>query len=75
MTTMAPPKKKTGKGGRPASDNPKRRVVSFRCSEDFGQWLDDLTEKVRIPPAVLIELAIIKWAKEEARYGVEPPKR
>jgi hypothetical protein len=74
MTTMAPPKKGKAKGGRPRAEVPKRRVVSFRCSDEFGDWFDELSAQVRIPPASVIELALIRWAKEQG-YKPEPPVR
>ena len=74
MRTMAPDRK-SNKGGRPASANPKKRVISFRVSEEFGAWFDGLSDHVRIPAASVVELALIKWAKDVGGYESTPPKR
>jgi hypothetical protein len=73
--TMAREKKKSPRKGRPAGPNPRNRVVSFRCTEDFYQWIAGLSDHTRISPSTMLELGLIKWACEEAKYDEPPPRR
>lgn len=71
---MARAKPTKNKGGRPPVENPKRRVVSFRCSDEFGDWFDGLASQTRIPVPSIIELAVIQWARTQG-YKPEAPER
>ena len=68
-----PPGSKTGKA--PGSgDAPRKVIAQLKASAKFGKWFGKLRMHTRLPSPLLLELALIEYAKN---HGFEdpPPER
>lgn len=75
MPKMAEPKKRQPAGGRPKGPRaPRKVIVAFKGYEEFDDWLRGLANDQRLPVSVLIEHAVIAYAKQ-AGYKPEAPER
>lgn len=48
------------------------KVVTFRCSPDFYQWLEEVSESQRLTPSQVLEFGCIDFAEKR---GLEAPPR
>lgn len=72
--TMAAPKKRKP-GGRPKGEKPPREViVAFKGYPEFGDWIRRLAVARRLPVSVLIEHALIEYAKAH-EFDEDAPER
>lgn len=80
MVTMAR-KRKPG-AGRPKGTRPAReRILSFRVTEEFGDWFDGLVEHCRqeadwtLLPTTAVNIQALICLARERGYDREPPKQ
>jgi len=74
MVVMAEKHAGKGKGGRPKGPEPKRSSVSLKGSTAWRDWLNDLAEHCHMPATVVIDQALIMYAKAN-NYGEPMPPR
>ena len=74
-TMTAPKRQRKAGGGRPKAPERKVPITGFRGSPNFKDWFEGLVKFTRLPASSIIELSVIRWAKEEAGYGPEAPER
>lgn len=72
MSKMSPPRKKSH--GRPKSESPMRAIASFKGSEEFARWFDELAEHSRLTASGLIEHSLVAYAKS-IQFEKPAPKR
>jgi hypothetical protein len=74
--TMTQPKKKRKPGaGRPKGEKPPRAViVTFKGYPEFDEWMDRLAASMRLPKSLLIEHALIEYARSH-EFDEPPPER
>jgi hypothetical protein len=72
-TNMAEPKRRRGVG-RPTVPQPKRPFASIRGRPEFEAWFKGLSSHSRLSGSILIEHALIEYAKNHG-YDVNPPER
>lgn len=63
-----PPKRK---GPAPPTRN---TVLTIKGTEEWKAWLNGLCDHVRIPASTIVDLALVRYAKEVG-YTREAPKR
>jgi len=73
---MAEPKKrKSARTGRPKSArSPREIVITFKGYPEFADWVRDLAATHRLPVSILIEHALIQFAKDH-EFEKDPPER
>lgn len=71
---MSPAKKGTKKMGRPKVAEPRESIASFRGSKAFADWFDAFIKSERDNGAILIEKALVHYAKARG-FKPEPPER
>lgn len=69
---MSPPAKRSP--GRPPVAEPKKSIASFRGSRAFAEWFDAFIKSERDTGAILIEKALVAYAKQRG-FKLEPPER
>lgn len=75
MTTMAAPKRRPGRPPKPKHElSRKETVLALKGSEEFRAWLEGLAAHMRLPLSIVMEHALVVYAKQEG-YDPEPPKR
>jgi hypothetical protein len=76
MLTMSPARKKRAGTLKPTEDRPtrKRVLAAFKGSEEFAAWLERFVAHKRLPVSILIEHALIAFAKQEG-FDEAPPER
>lgn len=72
MTTMARPRNRPK--GRPKGEKVKKSIASIKGTDEFREWLDGLSKHTHLPYAILIELALRRYAVEEG-YDTPAPER
>lgn len=73
--TMAEPKKRKPVKGRPKGPkSPRKIIVTFKGYEEFDEWLSRLASFRRLPVSVLIEHALIEYARKH-EFDEEAPER
>lgn len=71
---MSPAKKGTKRAGRPPVPEPKKSIASFRGSKAFADWFEAFIKAERDNGAILIEKALVHYAKARG-FKPEPPER
>jgi hypothetical protein len=72
---MAEPKKRKPKMGRPKGPKaPRKIIISFKGYEEFDGWLQRLATFRRLPVSVLIEHALIEYARAH-EFNDDAPER
>ncbi len=76
MQPMAPARKRPKRMEPPAPHDAgkKRSLLGIKGSEEFATWLDGLATHTRLPLSILVEHALIAYAKQVG-YDPTPPER
>jgi hypothetical protein len=53
---------------------PRSTVLTMKGTEEWKAWLDQLSDHLRIPISTIVDLALVRYAKEMG-FTKEPPKR
>jgi hypothetical protein len=69
-------KKRTApKAGKQSTEpGPRSTVLTIKGTEEWKEWLNGLSDHLRIPTSTIVDLALVRYAKESG-YTKEPPKR
>ncbi len=68
------PRQKRKAVGRPKVPEPMIPIASFKGSKAFAAWFDRLLEHCRMPTSVVIEHALMEFAKT-MKFQEKPPRR
>lgn len=59
----------------PGEPGPRRSVVlTIKGADEWKEWLNGLSDHLRIPTSTIVDLALVRYAKEVG-YEKAPPKR
>lgn len=53
---------------------PRGTVLTIKGTDDWKDWLNGLSDHLRIPTSTIVDLALVRYAKEMG-YTKEAPKR
>jgi hypothetical protein len=68
-------KRATATGKSQASDSVRRTtVVTIKGTDEWKDWLNGLSDHLRIPTSTVVDLALVLYARENG-YRKDPPKR
>jgi hypothetical protein len=63
-----------GKAGRPPVENKKKPVIALRGSEEWRDWVNALSDHMRLRPNDLVDHALVRLAAESG-FQSPAPKR
>jgi hypothetical protein len=53
---------------------PRSTVLTIKGTDDWKEWLNGLSDHLRMPTSTIVDLALVMYAKEKG-YAREAPKR
>jgi hypothetical protein len=62
------------KASKPKPSEPRQTVLTIKGTEEWKDWLNELSNFLRIPTSTIVDLALVKYAKDVG-FTKEPPKR
>jgi hypothetical protein len=74
FTAVADPKKKKPKASLPKARGARVVIITMKGYPEFDEWLRRLATHSRLPASVLIEHALIEYARSHD-FGEEAPER
>lgn len=71
---MAKKRTATSARKRASEPGPRSTVLTIKGTDEWKGWLNGLSDHLRIPTSTIVDLALVRFAKESG-YTMEPPKR
>lgn len=68
------PKKKPAPPPKPAKPAPRRVVLQMKGTDEWKDWLDQLSEFLRMPTSTIVDHALIEYARAHG-FEPAPPRR